>query len=200
VDSGAGQSMCSSSSAFVDMVPCEIEITGIAGSLQVYGCGTALFLADDEYGQPFLLRIHNCLYGQGQFNLLSVSQMRQNADNSVDFNVDSPALIFSSRTKNKLREIRLPLSLEDGLYFLSATPFPSDDPRFSSLRKVDVTLGGVFRPSDSSSNHRWTSKILVSTNPGARFLVASQSDFDYNLQSFCGNFLTSFYPSLPSSV
>jgi hypothetical protein len=107
----------------------------------------------------------------------------------VDFNLDSPALIFSSRIRNKLREIKLPLFLEDGLFSLSATPFPLDDTRFSSLRKVDVTLGGVFRPSDSSLSHRWTSKILVSTNPGARFLVASHSDFDYNLQSFCGNFL-----------
>ncbi len=197
MDSGAGQSMCSCSSAFVDMAPCEIEITGVAGSLQVYGCGTALFLVDDASGEPFLLRIHNCLYGQGQFNLLSVSQMCQNADNSVDFNLDSPVLIFSYRVKNKLRAIRLPLFLEDGLFSLSATPFPLDDPRFSSLRKVDVTLGGVFRPSDSSSNNRWTSKILVSTNPGTRFLVASQNDFDYNLQSFCGNFLAP--PSIPVS-
>jgi len=109
VDSGAGQSMCSCSSAFVDMVPCEIEITGVGGSLQVYGCGTALFLADDESGQPFLLQIHNCLYGQGHFNLLSVSQLCQNSNNSVDFTLGSPVLVFSSRSKNLPREIRLPL-------------------------------------------------------------------------------------------
>ena len=114
--------MCSTSSAFVDMMPCQIEITGVAGSLQVYGCGTALFLVDDASGSPFILRIHNCLYGQGQFNLLSVSQLCQNPDNSVDFTLDSPVLIFSSRLKNKLREIRLPLFLDDGLFSLFATP------------------------------------------------------------------------------
>jgi hypothetical protein len=54
------------------MTPCKVEITGVAGSLQIYGCGTALFLVDDEAGRPVILRVHNCLYGQGQFNLLSV--------------------------------------------------------------------------------------------------------------------------------
>jgi hypothetical protein len=189
--------MCSCSSAFVDMVPCEIEITGVGGSLQVYGCGTALFLADDESGQPFLLQIHNCLYGQGHFNLLSVSQLCQNSNNSVDFTLDSPVLVFSSRSKNHPREIRLPLFLDNGLFALSATPFLLDDPRFSSIRKVDVTLRGSFTPSDSSSTHRWNSKILVSPTPGGRFLVASHCDFDYNLQSFCSNFLAP--PSIPVS-
>ena len=189
--------MCSCSSAFVDMVPCEIEITGVAGSLQVYGCGTALFLVDDDSGQPFLLRIHNCLYGQGQFNLLSVSQMCQNSHHVVDFNIDSPALIFSSTVRSRSRQIRLPLFLEDGLFALSAIPFQLDDSRFSSLRKVDVTLDGVFRPSDNPSANRWNSKILVSTNPGACFLVATQRDYDYNLQSFCSNFLAP--PDIPVS-
>ena len=192
VDSGAGQSMCSCSSAFADMIPCEIEITGVAGSLQVYGCGTALFVVDDDSGKPFILRISNCLYGQGQFNLLSVSQMCQNPNNCVDFNLDSPALIFSSPVRTRQRQIRLPLSLEDGLFALTATPFQLDDSRFSSLRKVNVTLDGVFRPSDDASTNRWNSKILVSTNQASRFLIASHCDYDYNLQSFCGNFLNYF--------
>ena len=147
-------------SAFADMLPCEIEITGVAGSLQVYGCGTAFFLVDDDSGQPFILRINNCLYGQGQFNLLSVSQMCQDPNNSVDFHLESPALIFSSTVRSKKRQIRLPLSLEDGLFALGATPFQLDDPRFSTLRKVNVTPDGVFRPSNNQLDHRWNSKIL----------------------------------------
>jgi hypothetical protein len=165
------------------MVPCEIEITGVADSLQVFGCGTALFLVDDDSGEPFLLRIYNCLYGQGQFNLLSVSQMCQISHHIVDFNLDSPALIFSSKIRSPSRQIRLPLSLEDCLFALSAIPFHLDDSRFFTLRKVDVTLDGDFRPSDNPSANRWNSKILVSTNPGACFLVASQSNYDYNSQS-----------------
>ena len=109
----------------------------MAGSLQIYGCGTALFLVEDEAGQPFVLRVHNCLYGQGQFNLLSVSQICQGVNNSVDFNLDSPALLLS--TGPKKRPVRLPLFLEDGLFAISGTPFPLDDSRFSSLRKADVT-------------------------------------------------------------
>ncbi len=34
IDSGAGQCLCSCDGAFVNMSPCEIEITGVAGSLQ----------------------------------------------------------------------------------------------------------------------------------------------------------------------
>ena len=176
--------MCSCSSAFADMIPCEIEITGVAGSLQVYGCGTALFLVNDDSGQPFLLRISNCLYGQGQFNLLSVSQMCQNPDNSVDFHLDSPAILFSSIVRSRQRQIRLPLNLEDGLFALTATPFQLDDSRFPSLRKVNVTLDGVFRPSDNASSNRWNSRLLVSTNPASCFLIASPGGYDHNLQSF----------------
>ncbi len=121
----------------------------MAGSLQIYGCGTALFLVEDDSGQPLLLRVHNCLYGGGMFNLLSVSQICQGKLNSVDFNLDSPSLMLSTGSKN--RPVRIPLSLEDGLFALSGAPFPLDDPRFSSLRKADVTPGGLFRPSDDSS-------------------------------------------------
>ncbi len=56
-----------------------VEITGIAGALQIYGCGTAMFLAQDLSGRSFALRVHNCLFGGGQFNLLSVSQLSQKA-------------------------------------------------------------------------------------------------------------------------
>ena len=89
------------------MTPYQVEITGVVGSLQIYGSGTVLFLVSDESGQPFLLQIHNCLYGQGEFNLLSVSQMCQVVSNSVDFGLNSPALIFAS---GKKRQIRLPFS------------------------------------------------------------------------------------------
>ncbi len=44
VDSGAGQCLCSCDDAFINMSPCEVEISGVAGSLQIYGIGTALFV------------------------------------------------------------------------------------------------------------------------------------------------------------
>ncbi len=195
VDSEAGQSLCSSSTAFAKMMPCRVEITGIAGALQIYGCGTALFLSDDGSGHPVVLRVHNCLYGHGHFNLLSVLQICQRKGNAVDFTLGSPMLVLRS-SGTKRRDLRLPLTLEDGLFALSVAPFQLDDPRYSSLPKFDVTPPGEFRLSDDSS-HRWSSKVLASASPNARILVSSLSDFDCNLQSFCGNFLAP--PSIPAA-
>ncbi len=154
-----------------------------------------MFLVEDDSGEALLLRVHNCLYGGGMFNLLSVSQICQGEFNSVDFNLDSPSLLLSTGSKN--RPVRLPLFLEDGLFAISGAPFPLDDPRYSSLRKADVTPGGLFRPSDDSAMHRWSSKVLVAANATGRFLVAQNCDYDYNLQSYCANFLAP--PSIPLS-
>ena len=90
------------------MMPCQVEITGIAGALQIYGCGTALFLFDDASGQLIILRVHNCLYGHGEFNLLSVSQICQKEGNAVDFALESPELILRA----KKRSTRIPLFLD----------------------------------------------------------------------------------------
>jgi hypothetical protein len=55
VDSGAGQCLCSCDVAFINMSPCAIEITGVAGSLQIYGIGTALFVATDDHDHEVIL-------------------------------------------------------------------------------------------------------------------------------------------------
>jgi hypothetical protein len=192
LDSGAGQSLSSCITAFITMMPCQVEITGIAGALQIYGCGTALFLFDDDSGQPILLRVHNCLYGHGEFNLLSVSQICQREGNSIDFALESPKLVL--RAKKRL--LRIPLFLEDGLFAISVVPFQMDDPRYQTLQKVDVTPSGVFRLSDDSrSSHRWSSRVLVSASTTARILAAPHADYHCNLESFCGNFLAP--PSIP---
>jgi hypothetical protein len=170
VDSGAGQSLCSAGTAFAQMLPCQVEITGIAGALQIYGCGTALFLSDDGLGNLAILRVNNCLYGHCQFSLLSVSQICQQPGNAVDFTLGSPVLVLRS-TGAKRRELRLPLSLDDGLFALSVTPFQLDDPRYHSLPKFDVTPAGEFQLSDDSS-HRWSSKVLVSASSTARILAS----------------------------
>jgi hypothetical protein len=140
IDSGAGQSLSTCSTAFVQMLPCQVEITGIAGALQIYGCGTALFLHDDGVSLPVLLRVHNCLYGHGEFNLLSVSQVCQKDGNSVDFALTSPELILRS----KRRQLRVPLFLEDGLFAVSLTPFQMDDPRYPTLQKFDAAQVVIF--------------------------------------------------------
>jgi hypothetical protein len=55
VDSGAGQCLCSVSDAFSDLQPCRIEVTGVSGSLPIYGRGTANFVALDHDGNSVIL-------------------------------------------------------------------------------------------------------------------------------------------------
>ncbi len=109
----------------------------------------------------------------------------------MDFTLTSPEMILQS----KKRTLRVPLFLEDGLFAISVTPFQVDDTRYPSLQKFDVTPSGTFRLSVDSLSHRWSSRVLVSASSNARILVAPRSDYECNLQSFCGNFLAP--PSIP---
>ena len=142
LDSGAGQCLCSHDSSFIDMTPCMVEITGIAGALQIYGCGTAVFLAKDVSGRSFALRVHNCLFGGGQFNLLSVSQLSQKVGNSVNLSLDSPTMTLRT-SGSKSRAVHFPLHLDEGLFGFRVEPLAVDDTRFLSLPKVDVTPSAV---------------------------------------------------------
>jgi hypothetical protein len=78
--------------------------------------------------------------------------------------------------------------VDDGLFGFTVALFTPDDSRFFSLPKIDVTPCGEFRLSDDQ-HHRWSSKMLASSTRTARILLASSSDYDWNLESFCGNFL-----------
>jgi hypothetical protein len=134
VDSGAGQCLCSCDEAFMNMSPCEIEIFGVSGSLQIYGIGTALFVVKDHRGDEIILRVHNCLYSQGSFTLISVSQLCGKPGNRVDLSLDSPALhLVSSGPKH--RKITVPLYLDDGLFAAGFEPLQVDDPRYEYLPK-----------------------------------------------------------------
>ena len=194
VDSGAGQCLCSCDAAFIHMSPCEIEISGVAGCLQIYGIGPALFIALDENGQEVVIRIHNCLFSQGEFNLISVSQLCGKPENSVDLSLDFPALHLMS-SGQRSRRIQIPLFLDDGLFAARFESIQPDDPRFSNLPKCDITPGGDFTLATSDSEGRWKSRVMVSASKSARILVASSDDYHCNLESFCGDFLAP--PSLP---
>ena len=144
VDSGAGQCLCSISSAFSDLQPCRVEVTGVSGSLPIYGSGTANFAGQDHRGNPLVIRIPNCLYGRCEFNLLSVSQLNQVGGNRVDFRLEAPALILAPPPGVLRPSARVPLVLEDGLFALHLEPLGEGDPRLDSLPKYTVTLKGKF--------------------------------------------------------
>jgi hypothetical protein len=194
IDSGAGQCLCSCDEAFMNMSPCEIEISGVSGSLQIYGIGTALFVVKDHRGDEIIMRVHNCLYSQGSFTLLSVSQFCGKQGNSVDFSLNSPALHLVSSGPKRL-QITIPLHLDDGLFAVSFEPLQVDDPRYVRLPKCDATSGGEFHFLSSDSESRWQSKVLFTASKSARILMAQADDYSWNLESFCGDFLAP--PSLP---
>ena len=55
VDSGAGQSLCSVGTAFSDLRPCRVEVTGVAGSLPIFGCETASFVVHDHDDRALIM-------------------------------------------------------------------------------------------------------------------------------------------------
>ena len=55
VDSGAGQSLCSCSDAFLNLRACAIQVLGISGSLPIFGVGTALFVVSNGHGKDAVL-------------------------------------------------------------------------------------------------------------------------------------------------
>jgi hypothetical protein len=178
------------------MSPCEIEISGVAGSLHIYGIGTAMFVAIDERGSEVGLRIHNCLFSHGEFNLISVSQLGSVDGNHVDLSLASP-LIFLTISGSKRKQVSNPLRMDDGLFALSLEPLHTDDPRYLHLPKCDVTPGGEFRFAAENPDGRWKSRILVAASKSARILVPHSPDYHWNLESFCSDFLAP--PSLPSA-
>jgi hypothetical protein len=142
------------------------------------------------------MRVHNCLFSQGDFTLISVSQMCGKAGNRVDSSLVSPSLHLMS-SGQKRRGITIPLYLDDGLFAARFKTIQFDDPRYVRLPKCDVTPGGKFALASSGLGGRRRSKVLFSATKSARILVTKSHDYDWNLESFCGNFLAP--PSLPTT-
>ncbi len=195
VDSGAGQSLCSVGTAFSDLRPCRVEVTGVAGSLPIHGCGTASFVVHDHDGRPVIMVIPNCLYDRSEFNLLSVSQLNQVRGNRVDFNLSSPAIVLTPPSGVIRTSARIPLVIEDGLFALHVEPLGQGDTRISTLPKYIVTLRGDFTPSDSGGSVRWQTTVLAMGSPSARLLACTSEECHDRLATFCDEFLAP--PSIP---
>ncbi len=196
LDSGAGQCLCSCSSAFLQMSPCHIELTGLSGSLQVYGCGTALFVATSSSNEQVVLRIHNCLFSYGDFNLISVSHLSQVTGNLAKFTASDSSMVLGQCSGSK-RTVTFDLKLDDGLYGLVVEPLQADDARYNQLPKFDVTPRGDFLMGKALSEERWHPRVIAVASQKPRFLVAPSADYDDHLKLFCSDFLAP--PSLPDS-
>jgi hypothetical protein len=201
VDSGAGQCLSSCSAAFFSLEPCQLEVIGVAGSLPIFGIGTAYFALVLKGGMEIVLRVHNCLYSFGEFNLLSVSQIQTNRRNSLDLSLASPSLRLFSDIDSEADRIRtkaprfvdIPLDMDDGLYALTMEPLSSDDPRHLSKPIFDVTPPGEYFPISSrvsTTRRMWTTVVLPTPPPVGRIAVlVGTLDFHSELSSFSDSFL-----------
>jgi hypothetical protein len=197
LDSGAGQCLCSCSSAFLEMSPCQIELTGVSGSLQVYGCGTALFVATSSSNEQVVLRIHNCLFSYREFNLISsVSHFSQVTGNLAKFTASDSSMVLGQYSGSK-HKVTFQLELDDGLYGLVVEPLQTDDVRYNQLPKFDVTPGGDFLMGKALSEERWHPRVIAVSSQKSRFLAATSADYDDHLKLFCNEFLAP--PSIPDA-
>jgi hypothetical protein len=205
IDSGAGQCLCSCSSAFTTMEACHLQVVGVAGRLTIHGQGTAVFIASVN-GQEVLLRIHNCLHSFGQFNLISVSQLKMFSGNSLNFSVENPFLKFSV-PQSQSEEFpfsecfEIPIIMDEGLYSVSLEPVTASDPRYCTLPVFDVTPPGKFVPvthmscasagsDDAVTTLSWTTEVLSPPSTMGRVLALNAAmDFDHELRAFSDEFL-----------
>jgi hypothetical protein len=148
---------------------------GIAGSLPIFGIGTAVFALTLKGGTEILVRIHNCLYSFGEFNLLSVSQMRTIRRNLLDLSLHAPRIRLHSSVEdngdNKKTFVDLPLEIEDGLYAIAMEPISSDDSRYLSSQIFDITPPGDYTPLNQkmgghdggtkSTRQMWTTMVMT---------------------------------------
>jgi hypothetical protein len=165
VDSGAGQSLCSCSDAFLNLRACAIQVIGISGSLPIFGVGTALFVIASARGKEAVLLIHNCLLSEGGgFNLVSVSQLQASGANSVSFDPGAASI----RLKSGNGFFFLPLELQDGLYNFQASPLHINDERYVTLPRYALTEKGEYVPP--------TSHVFSSLSPGKLVLLETDSN------------------------
>jgi hypothetical protein len=207
VDSGAGQCLCSCSSAFLTMEACHFQVVGVAGRLTIHGQGTTIFLVSVE-GNEAILRIHNCLHSFGEFNLISVSQLKLVPGNSLDFSVQNPFLHFSrgqtpSSDFGFPTNLAVPFFIDEGLYSVFFEPVTPSDPWYGELPIFDVTPSGAFSPMTqmlSAVPRRdgdpefpiWTTEVLSIPPRKGRVIAlpaATTMDFDEELKSFSDAFL-----------
>jgi hypothetical protein len=205
VDSGAGQCLSSCSTAFLSLEPCQIEVVGIAGTLPIFGIGTAVFALTLKGGHEILIRIHNCRYSFGEFNLLSVSQMSTIRSNTLDLSLHAPhiRLYAAPDISVKSKFVDIPLVLDDGLYALTMEPVSADDQRHVTSPIYDMTpvgdyipVSGVgygeYAPGGQSRDTRqmWTTVMTPTVLATGRiFTLAGSVDFHSELSSFSDLFL-----------
>ena len=163
--------------------------------MPVHGIGTAHFIGV-IHGIEYVVIIHNCLlcHGEDGFNLLSVSQILRQPQNSVVFRSNASHLEIGDVTP-----IRFDLHENEGLYEMKLSPLYMDDLRGTSAQHVEITLdqdsklwgtdGGTQTQLDMKSPTKlgkWHSKMLWMSVKMAPMRGIS-SGYNEDLLAFCNS-------------
>jgi hypothetical protein len=169
-------------------------VVGVAGSMPVHGIGTAMFLIRVGV-KDVVLKIFNCLlcHGEEGFNLLSVSQMIRNKQNSLTFGAHSGLQIMQNG-----QVVNIPLNENDGLFEIVGRPINAKDKRLGSLLSYELTLESdpvLYREDDEytttlimkspSKLGKWRRKVLWM---GMKSITTV--DYDENLKDFCRTYFS----------
>ena len=139
---------------------CVIEIEGVAGTMMIYGIGTASIMIIAEDNQQYVGIIHQCLLGNGQHDLFSVSQIQDKDGNKCNTNTNTDPNM-------DIGGIKFPLRLQDGLYELPYVPLTHNDPRLVSLPQVIITSNQPYNPVSIKKGHKvlWARRDMTAPQP-----------------------------------
>jgi hypothetical protein len=146
LDSGAGQCLIASAGAFqaTTVRVCYITIEGVCGDLVVTGVGTAWLVVIDDQGEEVILIVHQCLQSNGVHNLLSVAQLLQMPNLTVQMSKQNPTITMIDDTDD--RKVSIPLRLMDGVFVLPFAIVSPTDPRLRRMRRATATPDRPYIP------------------------------------------------------
>ena len=154
LDSGCGQCIFNNTESFSYLQSCLVEVTGVASSIIIRGEGTVKLLLRATCGTDYIGIINNCLQGNGDHDLMSVSQIQSIKTNTCSLTNESPLM--------KIGSVNFNLHLVDGLYHLPYELVTPGDPRLYRLPQVILTPPGEFVPISTAS---WSRNILMPSQP-----------------------------------
>lgn len=126
------------------MQSCVITIEGVCGDLLITGIGTAWLVVTTAEGEDVVLVIHQCLQGNGEHNLLSVSQILQLPAAKVVLTNDDPVVRIMDEGSGVATVI--PFRGIDGVFVVPHVVLSPTDPRLRKLRRVTMTPNVACTP------------------------------------------------------
>jgi hypothetical protein len=128
------------------MQSCVITIEGVCGDLLITGIGTAWLVVTTAEGEDVVLIVHQRLQGNGEHDLLSVSQILQLPAATVVLTNNDPVVTIMDEESDVATVI--PFRVIDGVFALPRVVLSPTDPRLRprKLRRVTLTPDVAHAP------------------------------------------------------